>query len=87
MTTTEQMEDSMPEHEDAPDGATGEISFDGNRPILSLRGHHVTHPDYINALPYIERQRMSYDKRTATIITTTIITIRTGLTSKSRPTA
>ncbi|CAE7434370.1 unnamed protein product [Symbiodinium necroappetens] len=52
----------MPEQHTAPDGANPEISFHNGTPILSVKGHHVTHPDYFNSLPYIERRRVTYDE-------------------------
>ena len=48
----------------ASDQANPEISFDEHGvPLLHVAGRtYVTHPDYMNLLPHIERQRLKYEE-------------------------
>lgn len=48
----------------APLGQQYQLRHDEDgRPLLSVDGRlHVTHPDYLNTLPWIQRRRLTYDE-------------------------
>ena len=51
----------MPKKE-CPTGSGDEISNAPSRLLLVAKGQYVTHPHYMNALPFIQRERMTWEQ-------------------------